>query len=176
MVIHAPALQYVPSPFYIRRHNCGATRLLNIIIYLYCKSSKPYFVCNNSGNDQCFSYSFLFLTRQHQDLVRDYRHSLLNLSTNCTGNSIFTLQSKVARSLMFLRKFEVFQMITGTDWLCACTTMHICSTNAPVIMTHVNMTLFYTGPLLNAFFTKHMHRHLALHPVLCPGIQGLAPR
>lgn len=32
------------------RHNCDATRILNIIIYLYCKSPKPYFVYN--GNHQ----------------------------------------------------------------------------------------------------------------------------
>lgn len=48
-----------------------------------------------------------------------------------------------------------------------------CTSEAQKRLLYVNIKLFYTGPLLNAFFTKHMHRRSALHPVLCPGIQGL---
>lgn len=48
----------------VQRHR-GVMELLNVIIYLYCNSSKPYFVCNDTGKDQYLSHSFLFLTKQH---------------------------------------------------------------------------------------------------------------
>lgn len=111
-----PALHHVSSPFYTQRHSCGASKLLNIIIFLYCKCSKPYVVCNNTGINQCFSYPVLFLTTMLR-LGMDYRHLLLN----CAGNSIFTLKGL----------YEVFKL--GTDSLCTRTTVHIWSTDTSVI-------------------------------------------
>lgn len=55
--------------------------------------------------------SFIFFSlpiKSSSRLGMDYHHLLLNVSTNCTGNSIFTLQNKIAK-VKFVRNFEVFQ-------------------------------------------------------------------
>lgn len=88
----------------------------NVIIDLYCKSSKPYVVYNSTGNDRCLSH--LLLTRLH--------HLSRSSSATRTGNSIFfslffTPRNKVAKS----SRFYTIETITCTDSL---HTMHIGST------------------------------------------------
>lgn len=51
-----------------------------------------------------------------------------------------------------------------------------CNTEAQTCPKDVIVDYFILDLHYNAFCIKHMHKYLALHPVLYPGIQGLAPR
>lgn len=87
--MHQPSSMF--PQLFITRHVCGVTRLLSIIVYLYCKSSKPYSVMRLE--------SFIILPFHHlslpnktvSKLAMDYHQLFLNLFRNCTGNSHLTL-------------------------------------------------------------------------------------